>query len=79
MFIQHAESTEESDINKKKAALAGKKILCRICKADHFTIQCPYKDTLQPLDELSKDLEAANKEAGGFDLIWNDFGFWIQI
>ncbi|CAG8685504.1 15749_t:CDS:2, partial [Funneliformis caledonium] len=58
---KHSELAEESDINKRKAALVGKKILCRICKSDHFTIQCPYKDTLQPLDELGKELEA-NKE-----------------
>lgn len=46
--------------------MIGKKILCRICKGDHFTTKCPYKDTLQPLDELNKDLEAT-KEAGKFD------------
>lgn len=27
-------------------------ISCRICKGDHWTPKCPYKDTLQPLDEL---------------------------
>jgi len=60
---KHSESAEESDINKKKAALIGKKILCRICKGDHFTTKCPYKDTLQPLDELGKDLEASKEVA----------------
>ncbi|PKY42923.1 translation initiation factor eIF3g [Rhizophagus irregularis] len=60
---KHAESIEESDLNKKKAALIGKKILCRICKGDHFTTKCPYKDTLQPLDELNKDLEATKEAA----------------
>ncbi|KAG8738278.1 translation initiation factor eIF3 subunit g [Ceratobasidium sp. 414] len=29
-----------------KAALGGKKILCRVCQGDHFTTKCPYKDTL---------------------------------
>ncbi|RIA92479.1 eukaryotic translation initiation factor 3 subunit G-domain-containing protein, partial [Glomus cerebriforme] len=58
---KHTESVEESDLNKKKAALIGKKILCRICKGDHFTTKCPYKDTLQPLDELNKDLEASKE------------------
>jgi translation initiation factor 3 subunit G len=68
IFIQHSESTEESDLNKKKAALIGKKILCRICKGDHFTTKCPFKDIHQPLDELGKDLEAS-KDVGKFALI----------
>ncbi|KAJ1301920.1 hypothetical protein OPQ81_000759 [Rhizoctonia solani] len=29
-----------------RAALGGKKILCRVCQGDHFTTKCPYKDTL---------------------------------
>ncbi|KAJ3341267.1 translation initiation factor eIF3 subunit g [Entophlyctis luteolus] len=34
---------------KKKAALASAKIMCRICKGDHFTAKCPFKDSHQPL------------------------------
>ncbi|KAI8617664.1 eukaryotic translation initiation factor 3 subunit G-domain-containing protein [Chytriomyces sp. MP71] len=34
---------------KKKAALANSKIMCRICKGDHFTAKCPFKDSHQPL------------------------------
>uniref|UniRef100_A0A1D1ZIK5 Eukaryotic translation initiation factor 3 subunit G n=1 Tax=Anthurium amnicola TaxID=1678845 RepID=A0A1D1ZIK5_9ARAE len=60
---KHTETVEESDLNKKKGLLLGKKILCRICKGDHFTTKCPYKDTLQPLDELNKDLEATKEVA----------------
>ncbi|KAG0003507.1 translation initiation factor eIF3 subunit g [Entomortierella chlamydospora] len=29
-----------------KDQLKNKKILCRICKGDHFTTKCPYKDSL---------------------------------
>jgi len=36
----------------KAAILKNKKILCRICKGDHFTTKCPYKDTLQPLEDM---------------------------
>jgi translation initiation factor 3 subunit G len=43
--------------------LIGKKILCRICKGDHFTTKCPFKDIHQPLDELGKDLEASKDVA----------------
>lgn len=26
-------------------------VQCRICKGDHWTTKCPYKDTLAPLQE----------------------------
>ncbi|CAG8689403.1 371_t:CDS:2, partial [Acaulospora colombiana] len=56
---KHSENIEENDPNKKKLL---KKILCRICKGDHFTTKCPYKDTLQPLEELSTALQEGTKE-----------------
>lgn len=37
-------SAEESARNQ----LAGKKIVCRYCRGNHFTTRCPYKDTLGP-------------------------------
>lgn len=54
---------EDADATKKKQLLLGKKILCRICKGDHFTTKCPYKDTLQPLEELNSVLQETTKEA----------------
>jgi len=43
-------------------------VKCRICKEDHWTTQCPYKDTLGPLrDSLAgaeKDGEGGPNEAG---------------
>ena len=33
-------------------------VKCRICKEDHWTTQCPYKDTLLPVQEaLNKVLK----------------------
>jgi translation initiation factor 3 subunit G len=26
------------------------KVMCRLCKGDHFTAKCPYKDSLAGLD-----------------------------
>ncbi len=26
------------------------KVTCRLCKGDHFTAKCPYKDSLAGLD-----------------------------
>lgn len=36
-------------ILKSNLAKAGK-VVCRLCKGDHFTAKCPYKDTLGGLD-----------------------------
>lgn len=49
------EAEKENDpMNKLKGTSIVK---CRVCKGDHWTTQCPYKDSLQPL----KDLEAKEK------------------
>lgn len=42
-----------------------KLVSCRICKGDHWTTKCPYKDTLAPLQESldadkKKDEPASN-------------------
>ena len=46
--------------------LKGQKIVsCRICKGDHWTTRCPYKDTLGPMQkELAEQLglSTADKE-----------------
>ncbi|CAG8803890.1 14301_t:CDS:2, partial [Cetraspora pellucida] len=55
---KHTEA-EDNKISIKKH----KQILCRICKGDHFTTKCPYKDTLQPLDEISTTVPDASKES----------------
>ena len=55
---------EESEKNLKINAV----VKCRICKEDHWTTMCPYKDTLGPLrDSLAgteKDGEGGQNEAG---------------
>ncbi|KAJ1973902.1 translation initiation factor eIF3 subunit g [Dimargaris cristalligena] len=58
--------TEESQ-NKVRSNLKGKNIVCRICKGDHFTTKCPYKDTLQPLQDLAAAGEGADEGAAGAD------------
>ncbi|XP_059150986.1 eukaryotic translation initiation factor 3 subunit G-like isoform X2 [Physella acuta] len=50
-FVQNKETPapeEEDPLNKLKNQ---KIVSCRICKGDHWTTKCPYKDTLQPLQE----------------------------
>lgn len=63
-FLQdlNAQDQDEDPMNKLK----GQKIVsCRICKGDHWTTRCPYKDTLGPMQkELAEQLglSTADKE-----------------
>jgi len=53
-FVANKEESEkdqsDSALDKLKATNRGV-VKCRICKEDHWTTQCPYKDTLGPLRE----------------------------
>lgn len=51
------ENKEEDSLRDQ---LKDKKVACRICKGDHFTARCPFKDTLPPLDDV-----AASGSGGG--------------
>ena len=60
---EHAKQ-DESDEQRIREQLKGKKILCRICKGDHFTTKCPYKDTLQPLEEIESGADKGAESSG---------------
>jgi translation initiation factor 3 subunit G len=46
-------SQEKADQERQPVKLGeNKKVTCRICKGEHFTAKCPYKDTLTPLDDV---------------------------
>ena len=48
------ESNAQDDDPLKK--IQGQKIVkCRVCKGDHWTTKCPYKDSLQPLQQKEQD------------------------
>jgi len=72
VFLTFTTNKEElnNDNNDPLDKLKGQAIVkCRICKGDHWTTRCPYKDSLQPLKELEdkekgKEAEAANEAAG---------------
>ncbi|KAI8637619.1 eukaryotic translation initiation factor 3 subunit G-domain-containing protein [Parasitella parasitica] len=51
-------ATEEEAKEKLNGQLKAKNIACRICKGEHFTSKCPYKDTMKPLDEIASTIEA---------------------
>ncbi|OBZ90358.1 Eukaryotic translation initiation factor 3 subunit G [Choanephora cucurbitarum] len=54
---------EEEAKNKIKAQAKTKNIACRICKGEHFTSKCPYKDTMQPMDEIASTIEAVKLDS----------------
>ena len=49
---KNAEKQEEQNKGIINLKPENKKVACRICKGDHFTAKCPYRDTLQPMDEF---------------------------
>lgn len=58
--------TVQDDEDKIREKLKDKTILCRICKGNHFTTKCPYKDTLKPQDEVSTPTEETKEEGGRY-------------
>jgi len=63
-FTSNKEDLEQQDKeNDNLSKLKGTSsiVKCRVCKGDHWTTMCPYKDSLQPL----KDLEAKEKGPDG--------------
>ena len=71
IWMQFVANKEESEKDQDDSALKKLKesgnrgvVKCRICKEDHWTTQCPYKDTLGPLREsLSGPVEESAPEA----------------
>ncbi|KAJ2901052.1 translation initiation factor eIF3 subunit g [Coemansia aciculifera] len=60
MKQQELEAAEQE----KAAAVKNSKILCRVCRGEHFTAKCPYKDTMTPAEDI---MGAASSAAGGDD------------
>lgn len=48
-FDLEEQATSAAENTKK---IANSNITCRVCKGDHWTSRCPYKDTLAPLDDI---------------------------
>ncbi|WFD30845.1 translation initiation factor eIF3 subunit g [Malassezia sp. CBS 17886] len=48
--------------------LANKRVQCRLCKGDHYTARCPYRDTLEAIPGAggdTPDAEVASAALGG--------------
>ena len=58
---EEEEALEGADALKKKDKI----VVCRVCKGDHWTSKCPYKDSLGALTEAAAEATAAVQ--GGLD------------
>ncbi|XP_029657563.1 eukaryotic translation initiation factor 3 subunit G isoform X1 [Octopus sinensis] len=56
-FLNSKEHQIETDDDPLLKIKSQKIVTCRICKGDHWTTRCPYKDTLQPLQDNLKEGE----------------------
>lgn len=64
VFTTNKEDLEQEDKDDPLKKLKGSSIVkCRVCKGDHWTTKCPYKDSLQPL----KDIEDKEKSKDAVD------------
>ncbi|XP_048473750.1 eukaryotic translation initiation factor 3 subunit G [Rhincodon typus] len=63
-FITSKEDLNNTEEDDPMTKLKGQKIVsCRICKGDHWTTRCPYKDTLGPMQkELAEQLGLTTSE-----------------
>ncbi|KAL8558162.1 Eukaryotic translation initiation factor 3 subunit G [Nucella lapillus] len=63
-FVSSSELKQPEEDDDPLRKLKSKIVQCRICKGDHWTTKCPYKDTLAPLQEkLSEEPRNSAEEA----------------
>lgn len=66
-FVANKEESEkeqdQSSLDKLKGSNKG--FRCRICKEDHWTTQCPYKETLGPLKQSLTTVREDTDDAAG--------------
>ncbi|KAI7907748.1 eukaryotic translation initiation factor 3 subunit G-domain-containing protein [Cokeromyces recurvatus] len=56
-------AAEQEAKEKIQSQHKAKNIACRICKGEHFTSKCPYKDTMKPFDEIASTLETVKLDS----------------
>lgn len=57
------ETNEQEELKKKLMDAQKGQVKCRLCKEDHWTKQCPYKDKLEPLRSSLLGEEKPEEEA----------------
>jgi translation initiation factor 3 subunit G len=60
-FISNKEDDKQDEEKLIKDAVSTlRKVQCRLCKGEHWTTKCPYKDNLQPFMDSSNDKPSEN-------------------
>ncbi|KAJ7442507.1 eukaryotic translation initiation factor 3 subunit G-domain-containing protein [Mycena galericulata] len=63
--------TAEEDTKKKLAKAGAGKVICRLCKGEHFTAKCPHKEALAGLEKdpgADEDTPALGADSTGLSL-----------
>jgi len=62
-FTTNKEELDEDKDDPLKKLKGNSIVKCRVCKGDHWTTKCPYKDSLQPLKEIEDKEKAKDNDA----------------
>ncbi|KAJ3565400.1 hypothetical protein NP233_g7660 [Leucocoprinus birnbaumii] len=60
---KQSEQEEQPEAVKVKK-MGGGKVVCRLCKGEHFTAKCPYKDTLSGLENVESGFGGPEEDFG---------------
>lgn len=63
-FTTNKEDLEEDKDDPLKKLKGSSIVKCRVCKGDHWTTKCPYKEHLQPLKEIEDKEKQAEIDTG---------------
>lgn len=58
-----AKEPEPDPTEAMREKLANKRVQCRLCKGDHYTARCPYRDTLEAIPGAGGDVPDSDKVA----------------
>jgi len=58
-----SEPSAEQNVKAELAKAGAGKVVCRLCKGDHFTAKCPYKDSLAGLETADIATDDATTDA----------------
>jgi len=63
--LQQDDKEKEVDASEEAPKAAGGKIVtCRLCKGNHMTFKCPFRDQLAALDQVEKEDEGGAAASG---------------
>jgi len=56
---QQDDKDKDADAEEAPKAASGKIVTCRLCKGNHMTFKCPFKDQLAALDQVEGENDPA--------------------